>query len=170
MKDDDDQRSDFITPTDDLPPDLDSLRKPVHSPPAEPTAPLPVVSATLLSPDQGRVVDSITIKLVDNAEKINGRDKGMFDRIREMFGDEDSDVYGSYSIQTSNCSVCRAARAGKESTPGSEDFRIYGALSVNDSPGRSSDGSFCPVCQTREEHELAHDSAAKIEYNDALAL
>eukprot|EP00116_Pleurobrachia_bachei_P006532 sb/3466794/ len=192
QQDDDaiDQRSDFITPTDEIPdqplmpPAALATSPPLMPPPASPPTKdleilrqpqIPVVRTTIDSPSEARMVERVTVSLVDNAVKINKEDeeennKGMFDRIRHMFGGgADSDVYGTYSIQTSNCSVCRAARG--EPSPESDDFKIYGPMSVN-SPGMSSDGSFCPVCQTREEHERGHDSSdtPQIEYNDLPAL
>ncbi|XP_063676981.1 zonadhesin-like [Bolinopsis microptera] len=93
-----------------------------------------------------------------NQEKSPEPSKSMFDKIREFFDEPkepDQDNYAPISITTSKCSVCQGLhKSGSSgSTPHDHEFSIYGPLTVDGSP--DSNGSFCPICQTRAEHDQA---------------
>ena len=95
-----------------------------------------------------------------NLEKSPEHSKSMFDRIKAFFDEPkevepDQETYAPVSITTSKCSVCQGLhKSGSSgSSPDNHDFSIYGPLTINGSP--DSTGSFCPICQTRAEHEEA---------------
>ena len=93
-----------------------------------------------------------------NQEKSPEPSKSMFDKIREFFDEPkepDQDNYAPISITTSKCSVCQGLykSGSSESTPHDHEFSIYGPLTIDGSPDSS--GSFCPICQTRAEHDQA---------------
>ena len=114
-----------------------------------------------------KTTDEATLKLIGEygdmdkltkPEKSPELAKSMFEKIREFFDEpkeEEPDNYAPISITTSKCSVCQGVhKSGSSgSSPDDHDFSIYGPLTLDGSP--DSTGSFCPICQSRAEHDLA---------------
>ena len=114
-----------------------------------------------------KTTDEATLKLIgeygdidklSKTEKSPELAKSMFDKIREFFEEpkeKEPENYAPISITTSKCSVCQGVhKSGSSgSSPDDHDFSIYGPLTLDGSP--DSTGSFCPICQSRAEHDLA---------------